>query len=231
MTTPAAPIKCSAPGCFLRLKPGMVFCTAHWNALPVTLRDGIYAAQHKPEKYAGARVAAVQWLAQRSQAITRSQTTMPNFESKGLAGAADQAKREGQDFVQAVTTQHGAIDTDTFVEKVACIAHETNRAYCLAIGDNAQMGWNDAPPWQRNSIIAGVRFTILNPTAGPAASHASWLAEKRADGWAYGPKKDPVAKVHPCFVPYDQLPPEQRAKDYIFQAVVRTVVAMFRETP
>jgi hypothetical protein len=201
MTTPAAPIKCSAPGCFLRLKPGMVFCTAHWNALPVALRDGIYAAQHKPEKYAGARVAAVQWLAQRAQAITRSQPTMPKY------------------------------TTDEFIEKVACVAHEANRAYCLAIGDKSQMAWNDAPPWQQKSAISGVRFTILHPDAGPAASHESWLAEKRADGWQYGPVKDPAAKVHPCFVPYDQLPIEQRAKDYIFQAVVRTVVAMFRETP
>lgn len=197
---PNSAVVCRGPGCGLRMRDGMVFCTTHWNALPVDLRNGIYAAKSKPEKYKGAVTAAIQWLNQRSQAITRSQPTMP-------------------------------MDTDTFVEKVACIAHETNRAYCLAIGDNSQMGWNDAPPWQRNSIIAGVRFTILNPTAGPAASHASWLAEKRADGWAYGPKKDPVAKVHPCFVPYDQLPPEQRAKDYIFQAVVRTVVAMFRETP
>lgn len=43
---------------------------------------------------------------------------------------------------------------------------------------------------------------------------------ERAAGWKYGPVKDPERKEHPCFVPYDGLPPEQRAKDYLFRAVV-----------
>jgi hypothetical protein len=93
------------------------------------------------------------------------------------------------------------------------------------------MAWEDAPPWQQKSAINGVQFTISHPEASPAASHESWLAEKRADGWRYGPVKDPEAKTHPCFVPYDLLPLDQRAKDYIFQAVVRSVVAQFYEGP
>jgi hypothetical protein len=35
--------------------------------------------------------------------------------------------------------------------------------------------------------------------------------------------KNPDAKEHPCFVPYDELPAEQRTKDYLFQAVVRAL--------
>lgn len=195
MTTPPI-IKCSASGCFLRLAPGMEFCTAHWNAMPSDLRDRIYKAKVKPEKYAGARVQAIQWLALNAP-IVRKPTPMPN------------------------------INTDAFVEKVAAIAHETNRAYCRALGDNSQMPWDDSPPWQQKSAITGVRFTIQHPEAPPSATHESWFAEKRADGWQYGPVKCQILKTHPCFVPYDELPPEQRAKDYIFQAVVRSVVAQF----
>ena len=61
---------------------------------------------------------------------------------------------------------------------------------------------------------------LANPDATPEDSHASWLAQKAADGWTYGRVKDPDAKRHPCMVPYNQLPAEQRAKDYLFKGVV-----------
>jgi hypothetical protein len=109
----------------------------------------------------------------------------------------------------------------TGIERTARRAHEANRGYCLALGDTSQVAWEDAPQWQRDSAIKGVQFIIDNPGASPAASHENWLEEKRRDGWKYGPVKDAEAKTHPCFVPYDELPVEQRAKDYIFGAVVR----------
>lgn len=109
-------------------------------------------------------------------------------------------------------------------EDVARVAHEANRAYCAALGDVSQSAWDLAPDWQRQSAIAGVAFHAANPDASPAASHESWLAEKERDGWKYGEVKDPEKKEHPCFVPYDQLPAEQRAKDYIFSAVCRNLL-------
>ena len=87
------------------------------------------------------------------------------------------------------------------VEEIARLCHEANRGYCAALGDHSQPTWEDAPQWQRDSAIAGVNFILENPDVGPSASHESWLAQKQADGWKYGPVKDPVAKEHPCFVP------------------------------
>jgi hypothetical protein len=49
------------------------------------------------------------------------------------------------------------------------------------------------------------------------------MADKEADGWKHGPVKDPEKKEHPCMVPYGQLPAEQRAKDYLFIAVVKAM--------
>lgn len=109
-------------------------------------------------------------------------------------------------------------------ELIAKTTHEANRAYCAAIGDNSQPAWNDAPIWQKNSALAGVGFHQKNPDALPSASHESWLAEKEKDGWKYGPVKDPEKKEHPCFVPYAELPQEQKAKDYIFGAIVKTLL-------
>ncbi len=110
-------------------------------------------------------------------------------------------------------------------EEIARVCHQANRGLCAAFGDHSQPDWEDAPEWARTSAVKGVAFTRANPEAPPSASHESWLAEKEATGWKYGPVKDPEKKEHPCFVPYDELPPEQKAKDYVFQAVARALIS------
>lgn len=106
------------------------------------------------------------------------------------------------------------------IEQIARVCHEVNRAYCLALGDTSQPAWEEAPQWQRDSALLGVKLHIENPEAGPQSSHESWMAQKVADGWTYGPEKRPDLKQHHCLVPFDQLPREQQAKDYIFRGVV-----------
>lgn len=112
----------------------------------------------------------------------------------------------------------------TIIEAAARAAHEANRAYCLALGDTSQPSWEDAPEWQRSSAVNGVRGVLVDGN-GPRESHASWLREKEATGWKFGPVKDPEKKEHPCFVPYNELPSEQRAKDHVFVRVVAVVAA------
>lgn len=107
---------------------------------------------------------------------------------------------------------------DQKIEACARAAHEANRAYCLALGDTSQPAWESAPDWQRSSAMNGVAGVLNGNT--PRQSHEGWLAEKKAMGWKYGPVKDPEKKEHPCFVPYDELPPEQQAKDHVFVATV-----------
>lgn len=108
-------------------------------------------------------------------------------------------------------------------EQIAEVAHETNRAYCHVIGDNSQIPWDGAPEWQKNSAINGVQFHLDSPEAGPSGSHESWLKEKEADGWKYGEVKDVDKKEHPCFVPYEELPSDQKVKDALFVGVVRAL--------
>ena len=103
---------------------------------------------------------------------------------------------------------------------IARLAHLVNRSYCQALGDNSQPTWEEAPAWQKDSAVAGVKMHLANPDAKPSDSHESWLKEKEAAGWKYGPVKDPEKKEHPCFVPYDQLPKEQQVKDYLFKGIV-----------
>lgn len=109
------------------------------------------------------------------------------------------------------------------VQDVARICHEANRAYCQTIGDNTQVGWDEAEQWQRDSASKGVEYHLANPGSRPSDSHNSWLEEKERTGWKYGPVKDAEKKEHPCFVPYEQLPDEQKAKDYVFLAIVQAL--------
>lgn len=106
------------------------------------------------------------------------------------------------------------------IEFIARICHEVNRAYCWALGDNTQLPWSQAPEWQRQSAMTGVKLHVADPDAGPQASHESWMREKLEQGWQFGAVKDPEAKTHPCLVPFELLPREQQAKDFIFRGVV-----------
>jgi hypothetical protein len=110
------------------------------------------------------------------------------------------------------------------VEQIAEICHEANRVYCKSIGDSSQPTWADAPDWQKKSAITGVKYHMENPNSLPEDSHNSWLREKEVDGWSYGDVKDSVAKTHPCFVPYAELPVEQQKKDYLFLGIVRALI-------
>ncbi len=106
------------------------------------------------------------------------------------------------------------------IHHVARICHEANKTLCEAQGDYSQLTWNEAPSWQCESAIKGVQFCIENPNAPASANHESWMQQKIDDGWKYGPVKDAEKKEHPCMVPYEQLPDEQKAKDHLFKSIV-----------
>ena len=110
-----------------------------------------------------------------------------------------------------------------FIEEVARLCHMANRILCRAAGDDSQVVWEDAPDWQRVSARKGVIFALLNKDAQPGDSHLSWLAEKHATGWVYGPVKDVELKTHPCILPFDQLPLHDQLKDEMFLAIVHGV--------
>lgn len=106
------------------------------------------------------------------------------------------------------------------VNTIAKICHQANRALCQTQLDASQPDWDVAPDWQIESAIKGVEFCLDNPDAPPSANHESWLKQKMDDGWKFGPVKNPETKEHPCCVPYDQLPEEQKVKDYLFKGIV-----------
>ena len=43
--------------------------------------------------------------------------------------------------------------------------------------------------------------------------HEVWARTRLDQGWTYGPQRDDAAKLHPCLVPYDDLPEEEKVYD------------------
>lgn len=111
------------------------------------------------------------------------------------------------------------------VELLARVCYAANREYALGIGEDPaslHAEWAAAPAEIRESVRVGVRASLRG--ASIEQLHESWLETKRADGWIYGLTRDNRSKVHPCMVPYDQLPIAQRRKDALFQAIVAALV-------
>lgn len=110
---------------------------------------------------------------------------------------------------------------DQTVRLIAARCHAANREYCQSIGDDSQLPWDEAPEWQRDSAMKGVRTALANPNITASDMHEAWASEKMADGWKYGSEKDPEEKIHPCLVPFDQLPEDQQYKDRLFIDTIR----------
>ncbi len=51
--------------------------------------------------------------------------------------------------------------------------------------------------------------------------HEIWAQERMSQGWTYGEKRDDTLKHHPCLVPYEDLPEEE--KDYDRNTSVETL--------
>ena len=46
-----------------------------------------------------------------------------------------------------------------------------------------------------------------------ANTHDLWAAQRLAEGWSYGERRDDQQKLHPCLIPYQQLPESEKEYD------------------
>lgn len=106
---------------------------------------------------------------------------------------------------------------EAMIEDAARMAHEINRIYCMNHGDYSQQPWEAASERQKGSVRSGVRMYMQNPWQDPKKSHDNWMAYKLREGWTYGPVKSEADKIHPCLLPWDELPEREQKKDSNFQ--------------
>lgn len=56
--------------------------------------------------------------------------------------------------------------------------------------------------------------------------HETWAAERIRQGWSYGDERNDALKLHPCLVPYDELPEHEKIFD--FQTAMETIKVIIR---
>ena len=44
-------------------------------------------------------------------------------------------------------------------------------------------------------------------------THEVWSKNRMNDGWTFGEKRDDEKRHHPCLIPYDELPEEEKEYD------------------
>ncbi len=79
----------------------------------------------------------------------------------------------------------------------------------------------DMEPNRRAGMKAAIKNALTTDTT-PEQSHINWLAAQEALGYKYGTEIDRVNLLHPCMVPYEQLPAEQKLKDDMFVAIIKS---------
>lgn len=58
-------------------------------------------------------------------------------------------------------------------------------------------------------------------------THDNWAKERISNGWRYGPIRDDYNKEHPCLVPYEQLPEDEKDYDRITaKQTLKAIIAL-----
>lgn len=119
------------------------------------------------------------------------------------------------------------------IEQIAKVAHEVNREYCKALGEGNPEAFIPKPfdelaPEYKQLVIDGVKGVFRDPNQLPSESHEKWVEYMRKLGWQYGPAREPAKMKHPNLVPYLELDTDQRAKDYLFLGVVRSLMGYLK---
>lgn len=174
--------------------------------------SGLWSTRKKPEQIIG------EFLGIDSAALSAEKDKM----YAALTGAPTTSKEKRMPLYDII---NDTTLTNEDILVVASAAHEANRIWCSAHGDDSQPLWTHAPQWQRESAVKGVIGVFHGNT--PERAHESWLEEKERTGWVFGEVKDPDKKTHPCIRPYAELDAVQRAKDHIFVGVAQAFIKGF----
>jgi len=67
-------------------------------------------------------------------------------------------------------------------------------------------------PIDTSRVSLGPELTALIERLAENA-HEVWAQKRLADGWRHGANRDDAAKLHPCLVPYAELPESEKAYD------------------
>lgn len=126
------------------------------------------------------------------------------------------------------------MNDEEYITGIARTVHEANRAWNIALNDQApDSPWDVLPVWHKRQIIRRV-LTVkrwieneeLDDTSLAILIHGSWVDEMKGRGWALGDVKDPTATppTHTCLKHWKECPLEQQVKDTMAIGIVRNLL-------
>lgn len=113
---------------------------------------------------------------------------------------------------------------ETRIIQIAQVVYEAQRTWLRVNGNTSYPVWEKLNTEDQSEVISGVRFHIDNPLAGDAGFHNRWLRERETGGWKWGRLKDDERLTDPRVVPFHLLPPEDQARDRLFNSIVKALV-------
>jgi uncharacterized protein (DUF433 family) len=119
-----------------------------------------------------------------------------------------------------LTEEYHLLSEDDILELILTVVHNAN-AVMKKINGEKHEELADMEPARRAGIKAAIKYALENDTT-PEQSHINWLAAQEALGYKYGVEIDRVNLLHPCMVPYEQLPAAQKLKDDMFMSIINS---------
>ena len=108
--------------------------------------------------------------------------------------------------------------SDDILKLILTVLHNAN-AVLKKLNNEKHEELADMEPARRASIKAAIKYALENDTT-PEESHNKWLEAQEKLGYKYGLSIDREKLLHPCMVPYYQLPETQRIKDDMFVSII-----------
>lgn len=163
---------------------------------------------------------AAQMLDQQESALRKTFAMLPSARRKELCNRLEQVR---VDFFPAIEVcgyrDYKALDALLVlrIPYILCPGEPDYQKLGLQklspalVSTAAQASYMPAPPDTDSILLPPQLLTLTEQLAENI--HDIWASQRLRQGWTYGQTRDDGAMTHPCLVPYDQLPEQEKAYD------------------
>jgi len=126
-------------------------------------------------------------------------------------------------YVEHAMNNHLPLEYSTNYAELPEVNKEPNRAFVRNIPKSVErMSLSIVPIGNKKKLK---QFLPNEIESLAEMEHERWSKEKLNNGWQYGTSKDNYLKLHPCLIPWSDLPEDEREKDRILVKRIPQILA------